>query len=140
MIYLFNTLKDIWEKNNRIHEELFLEFNNKELVSFRVEPTDLGEIYTKEVVQGIVNDLVNLHKITFFDDVPQMIVGVPIWEIGVPSEQGNENNPYYIETFHHDIKMNSLQDDRDEQCDYMEPLHEYLWLEKEINVTDMLVH
>ena len=140
MTYLFNTLKDVWEKNNRIHEELNLEFNNKELVSFKVEPTDLEEIYTKEVVQGIVDDLVNLGKITFFDDVPQMIVGVPIWEIGVPSEQGNENNPYYIETFHHDMEMNSLQELKEVQCDYPEPLHEYLWLEKEINITDMLVH
>jgi hypothetical protein len=69
-----------------------------------------------------------------------MIVGVPIWEIGVPSEQGNENNPYYIETFHHDMEMNSLQELKEVQCDYPEPLHEYLWLEKEINITDMLVH
>jgi hypothetical protein len=36
--------------------------------------------------------------------------------------------------------MNSLQELKEVQCDYPEPLHEYLWLDKEINITDMLVH
>jgi hypothetical protein len=137
MILVFNTLKNIWDNHNQLHEELYLEFNNKELVSFRVEPKEVHEIYTKEVVTDIVNDLIDRHKITFFDDVPQMKVHVPIWEIGVPSEQGNDENPYYIETFHYDMDDNSLQDGRDEQCDYPEPLHEYLWVENEINVTHM---
>jgi hypothetical protein len=135
MILVFNTLKfEVWEKGNQLHQEMYLEFNNKELVSYEVRP-ELPH-YTEEVVKGIVTDLIDQQMITFYDDVPQMKVHVPIWEIGVPSEEGNEMNPYYIETFHYHMDDVSLQED-DKDSDCVVPLHKYLWLERELNHTDM---
>ncbi len=129
-----NTLRQVWDNGNQLHEDLYLEFDNKVLVSYKVQP-ELPH-YTKEVVLSIVNDLVQREMITFFDDVPQMKVNVPIWEIGVPSEEGNEMNPYYIETFHYDMEDEMLEGDGKE-CDVPRPLHHYLGFERELNHTDM---
>ena len=129
-----NTLRQVWDNGLQIHEDLYLEFDNKVLVSYKVQP-ELPH-YTKEVVLSIVNDLVQREMITFFDDVPQMKVNVPIWEIGVPSEEGNEMNPYYIETFHYDMEDEMLEGDGKE-CDVPRPLHHYLGFERELNHTDM---
>ena len=129
-----NTLRKIWNEGNQLHQDLYLEFDNKVLVSYKVQP-ELPH-YTREVVLSIVDDLVQREMITFFEDVPQMKVGVPIWEIGVPSEEGNEMNPYYIETFHYDMEDEMLEGDGKE-CDVPRPLHTYLGFERELNHTDM---
>ena len=85
--FMMNTLRQVWDNGNQLHEDLGLVFDNKVLVSYKVVP-ELPH-YTKEVVEGIVFDLLTREMITFFDDVPQMKVNVPIWEIGVGSEEGN---------------------------------------------------
>ena len=97
-----NTLRKIWNNGNRLHDELELKFSNKTLVSFEVKPTGMEHIYTREVVESLIQDLVSKKMITFFDDVPNMSVSVPIQEIGMDSEEGNEEEPLFIETFHHD--------------------------------------
>ena len=107
MKFLFNTLKNIWDNGNQLHEDLGLEFDNKVLISYKVTP-ELPH-YTKDVVSSIVNDLIRENKITFFDDVPKMKVHVPIQEIGIGSEEGNEQNPIYIETFHYDMDDENLE-------------------------------
>ena len=56
MILLFNTLRTVWENGNQLHENLYLEFDNKELVSYKVTP-ELPH-YTDEIVKGIVFNLV----------------------------------------------------------------------------------
>ena len=129
-----NTLRMIWDNGNQLHEDLYLEFDNKVLVSYKVVP-ELPH-YTKEVVEGIVFDLLLREMITFFDDVPQMKVHVPIQEIGVPSEEGNEQNPMYIETFHYDMDDEPLEG-LGKECDVPCPLHTFLWMERELNHTDM---
>jgi len=133
MILLFNTLRTVWENGNQLHENLYLEFDNKELVSYKVTP-ELPH-YTDEIVKGIVFNLVEREMITFFDDVPQMKVHVPIQEIGVGSEEGNEMNPYYIETFHYDMDDEPLEG-LGKVCDVPCPLHKFLWMEKELNNTE----
>jgi hypothetical protein len=129
-----NTLRMVWDNGNQLHEDLGLVFDNKVLVSYKVVP-ELPH-YTKEVVEGIVFDLLSREMITFFDDVPQMKVNVPIWEIGVGSEEGNEMNPYYIETFHYDMNDEQLEG-YGKCCDVPRPLHHYLGFERELNHTDM---
>ena len=132
--FMMNTLRQVWDNGNQLHEDLGLVFDNKVLVSYKVVP-ELPH-YTKEVVEGIVFDLLTREMITFFDDVPQMKVNVPIWEIGVGSEEGNEMNPYYIETFHYDMDDEQLEG-YGKECDVPRPLHEYLGFERELNHTDM---
>ena len=134
MILVFNTLRQIWDNGLQLHEDLGLVFDNKVLVSYKVQP-ELPH-YTEEVVKSIVDELVQREMITFFDDVPQMKVNVPIWEIGVGSEEGNEMNPYYIETFHYYMDDEMLESDGKE-CDVPRPLHHYLGFERELNHTDM---
>lgn len=129
-----NTLRKIWNEGNQLHQDLGLLFENKVLVSFKVVP-ELPH-YTREVVLSIVDDLVQREMITFFEDVPQMKVNVPIWEIGIPSEEGNEMNPYYIETFHYHIDDEMLEMEG-KCCDVPRPLHMYLGFERELNHTDM---
>ena len=134
MVLIFNTLREIWDNGKQLHEDLYLEFDNKVLVSYKVHP-ELPH-YTEEVVKSIVHELIEREMITFFDDVPQMKVNVPIWEIGVGSEEGNEMNPYYIETFHYYMDDEMLESDGKE-CDVPRPLHHYLGFERELNHTDM---
>jgi hypothetical protein len=131
-----NTLRKIWDGGTQIHDELNLKFKNKELVSWEVKPSRLEDVYTREVVEGLVKDLIKKEMITFFDDVPNMSVSVPIWEIGVESEEGNDSEPLFIETFH-------TNDDDDEDWlhdrgyDVPVPLHKFLGLPRELNHTDL---
>jgi hypothetical protein len=130
-----NTLRKIWEDHKQVHQDLYLTFKNRKLVDYRVEPKELETYYTKEVVNGIVNDLIDNRMITFFLDVINMSVGVPIWEIGVQSSEGNESEPLYIETFH--IDLDDDENDLHERgYDVPKPLHEFLGLEREISLTD----
>jgi len=129
-----NTLRTLWENGHRLHDELELTFSNKTLVSFEVKPTGMEHIYTREVVESLIQDLVSKKMITFFDDVPNMSVSVPIQEIGMDSEEGNEEEPLFIETFHHD------EDDEDNWlhdrgCDVPVLLHKFLGFKRELNYT-----
>jgi hypothetical protein len=128
-----NTLRKLWDNGFRLHWDLDLVFSNKTLVSYKVEPT--FDHYTREVVEGIVNDLIEKEMITFWDDVPNMSVSVPIQEIGVDSEEGNDNEPLFIETFHYN------EDDEDDWLhdrghDVPMELHKFMGLPRELNVTD----
>jgi hypothetical protein len=130
-----NTLRKIWENGLQLHEELYLTFKNRELVDYRVEPKGVENHYTKEVVNGLVDDLIENRMITFFLDVTNLSVDVPIWEIGVQSSEGNESEPLYIETFHRDLD-NEDNDLHERGYDVPKPLHEFLGLEREISLTD----
>jgi hypothetical protein len=129
-----NTLRQIWDNGLQLHHELYLTFENQVLIDFQVDPIRVVNHYTKEVVNGLVNDLIENGMITFFDDVPQMSVHVPIHEIGIPSVEGND--PLYIETFHYDMDDNSLEGDG-KICDVPCPLHIFLGFEMELNDTDI---
>ena len=129
-----NTLRKIWNNGNRLHDDLELTFSNKKLVSYKVEPTGMNHIYTREVVESLIQDLIKKEMITFWDDVPNMSVSVPIQEIGMDSEEGNEEEPLFIETFHHnEDNENDWLHDRD--CDVPCPLHKFLGFSREINHT-----
>ena len=128
------TLNKIWEKGLRLHDELELKFSNRELVSFEVTPK--FDHYTREVVESLIQDLIKKKMITFWEDVPNMSVSVPIQEIGYDSEEGNDSEPLFIETFHHD------DDDEDNWlhdrgCDVPMLLHKFMGWKREINHTDM---
>ena len=130
-----NTLRKIWDGGTQIHQELELYFQNKTLVRYEVKPERIKETYTREVVEGLIQDLIKKKMITFFDDVPNMSVSVPIWEIGVESEEGNDSEPLFIETFH-------TNDDNDEDwlhdrgCDVPMLLHKFMGMKRELNHTD----
>jgi hypothetical protein len=129
-----NTLRTLWENGYRLHDDLELTFSNKKLVSYKVEPTGMDHIYTREVVESLIQDLIKKEMITFWDDVPNMSVSVPIQEIGMDSEEGNEEEPLFIETFHHD------EDDEDNWLhdrghDVPMLLHKFLGFKREVNHT-----
>ena len=128
-----NTLRKIWDNGFRLHWDLDLVFSNKTLVSYKVEPETFNH-YTREVVEGIVKDLIEKEMITFWDDVPNMSVSVPIQEIGMNSEEGNEQEPLFIETFHFDLDKDDMLHDRD--SDVPMELHKFMGLPRELNVTD----
>jgi hypothetical protein len=127
-----NTLRTLWDKGLQLHEELELVFENSNLISYEVKPERVKETYTREVVENLVKELRELKMITFWDKVPKLNVSVPIWEIGVDSVEGNEEEPLFIETFHFDGN-----DDNeviwDDNCNVPVPLHEFLELEMEVN-------
>jgi hypothetical protein len=129
-----NTLNTLLRNGYRLHDELELKFTNKELVSYKVEPTGMEHIYTREVVESLVKDLIQKEMITFWDDVPNMSVSVPIQEIGMDSEEGNEEEPLFIETFHHN---DDDEDDwlHDRGCDVPMLLHKFLGQRREMNHT-----
>jgi hypothetical protein len=128
-----NTLRTLWDKGLQLHEELELVFENSNLISYEVKPERVKETYTREVVENLVKELRELKMITFWDKVPKLNVSVPIWEIGVDSVEGNEEEPLFIETFH----FNGNNDDNeviwDDDCNVPVPLHEFLELEMEVN-------
>ncbi len=130
-----STLNKIWSMGKRLHIDLELKFSNKTLISYEVTPTELEEVYTREIVESLVQDLIKRKMITFFDDVPNMSVSVPIQEIGYDSEEGNEQEPLFIETFHHDDdNEDNWLHDRD--CNVPMLLHKFMGMEREINHTD----
>jgi hypothetical protein len=129
-----NTLRKLWDNGKQIHEELNLHFENKKLISWEVEPKRVQETYTREVVESLVQDLIKRKMITFWNDIPKLWVSVPIWDIGVQSEEGGEN-PYFIETFHY----NGDNEDEDiwrDDCNVPVPLHKFMGFRKELNCTD----
>jgi hypothetical protein len=128
-----NTLKKIWSENLRLHIDLDLTFKKEELVDYKVTPN--LKHYTPEVVNGIVSDLIEKKMITFFDDVPKMLVSVPIQDIGQSGEKGGDDFLMFIETFHHDLS-NEHNDLFDRDCDVPIPLHKFMEIENEILVTD----
>ena len=128
-----STLNKIWSMGKRLHVDLELKFSNKELVSFEVTPK--FDHYTREVVEGLVQDLIDKGMITFWDDVPNMSVSVPIQEIGMDSEEGNEEEPLFIETFHHDDdNEDNWLHDRGQDVPML--LHKFMGWKREINHTD----
>jgi hypothetical protein len=72
--------------------------------------------------------------ITFWDDVPNMSVSVPIQEIGMDSEEGNEEEPLFIETFHYDEDVDDTLHDRGYDVPML--LHKFMGLSRELNHTD----
>ena len=127
------TLNNIWSKGLRLHDELELLFHHKRLVRYEVTPK--LDHYTREVVEGLIKDLVEKEMLTFWTDVPNMSVSVPIQEIGVESEEGNDSEPLFIETFHHD-EDNEDNWLHDRGGDVPMLLHKFLGLPRELNHTD----
>jgi hypothetical protein len=131
-----NTLRKLWDGGKQIHEDLYLRFENRELVSWEVRPSRLEDLYTREVVEGIVSDLRKRKMITFWDDIPKLTVSVPIWDIGVESEEGNEESPLFIETFHY----HGVDEDEDiwrDDCNVPVPLHKFMGFRRELNMSDV---
>lgn len=131
-----NTLRTLWDKGLQIHEDLELLFHHKKLVRYEVKPERVSGTYTREVVEGIVKDLIDKGMITFWNDVPFMSVSVPIQEIGVESQEGNDSEPLFIETFHHDEENDdNWLHDRGQDVPML--LHKFMGLPRELNHTDM---
>jgi hypothetical protein len=129
-----NTLRKLWDDGKQIHEDLNLRFENQKLISWEVEPKRIQETYTREVVESLVKDLIQKEMITFWDDVPNMSVSVPIQEIGMDSEEGNEEEPLFIETFHYDEDVDDTLHDRGYDVPML--LHKFMGLSRELNHTD----
>lgn len=125
-----NILRKLWDKGLELHDELDLVFENGKLISYEVKPERVKETYTREVVETLIEDLRELKMITFWDNVPKLSVSVPIWEIGVKSVEGNDEEPFFIETFHYDENDESIWDD---DCNVPVPLHDFLELDYEVN-------
>jgi hypothetical protein len=125
-----NTLRTLWDNGRTIHEDLYLYFENKELVSFEVKPEKLKNVYTREVVDGLIKDLHERKMITFWDDIPKLLVSVPVWDIGMVDEV------VFIETFHYHGEEYDEDIWRDD-CNVPVPLYKFLGLKKsEVKVTD----
>ena len=80
-------VKLLGEENYPI--EMYLTFKDGRLVSYK---TDNDEWFG-DVIDDLVTVLKKLEMITFWDDVPEMTVSVPIWNI-------DDTDDLYIETFH----------------------------------------
>lgn len=82
-------VKLLGEKN--YYGEMYLTFKEGRLVNYK---TDHDEWFG-DVIDDLVTVLKKLGMITLWDDVPNMTVSVPIWDIG-------NGEGLYIETFHID--------------------------------------
>lgn len=103
-----NVLTKMWLGFKVPHRDLVLTFKGKELVNYRVNENGRKD-YTPEFVQELVQELIKQGMITFFDDIPNMEVGVPIHGIGIVDKDDPKDEIMYIETFHRNL--DDLDDD-----------------------------
>ena len=130
-----NVLTKMWMGFKIPHRDLVLTFKNNELVNYVVNETRVKE-YTPEFVQELVQELVKQGMVTFFDDVPNMEVGVPIHTIGITDDDDDDDEIVYIETFHRNL--DNLDDDFgfERNVNIPKPLHEFMGLPKPIKDSD----
>ena len=107
-----NILKDEWLKGNIVPREFMFRFNNKRLVMYNINYDRYND---NKIIFGLcvnlVDNLIEKGMITFFDDIPDMVVNVSIDDIGICD---GEYGVLYIETFHNKV-----------ECGDTVSLHEY---------------
>jgi len=121
-----NILKDEWLKGNIVPCEYMFKFNDKHLVMFNVN-YDMYEdngILLK-LCMNLIQNLIEKEMITFFDDIPDMVVCVDIDEIGL------DGGGLCIETLHYKVEGEDIVGlDRD--CDVSMSLNYFFGIENEI--------
>lgn len=123
-----NILKDEWLKGNVVPRDFEFTFKNKRLVRYDFNQDmyhDLKIIH--ELCLNLIDNLIEKEMITFFDDIPDMVVSVPIQDIGLGDGE------LYIETFHYTVE-NGEFDMIDRDCDVPMGLSDFFGIEKKIYV------
>jgi hypothetical protein len=118
-----NILKNEWLKGNIVPCEYMFKFKNKHLVMFNVNYNtyeDNGIIF--KLCLNLIQNLIEKEMITFFDDVPNMVVNVNIDDIGL------DGGGLCIETFHYKVEGEDIVElDRD--CDVPMSLNYFFGIE-----------
>jgi hypothetical protein len=121
-----NILKNEWLKGNIVPCEYMFKFKNKHLDMFNVNYNtyeDNGIIF--KLCLNLIQNLIEKEMITFFDDVPNMVVNVNIDDIGL------DGGGLCIETFHYKVEGEDIVElDRD--CDVPMLLNYFFGIENEI--------
>ena len=130
-----NILKDEWLKGNVVPRDFEFTFKNKRLVRYDFNQDmyhDLKIIH--ELCLNLVDNLIEKGMISFFDDIPDMVVSVPIQDIGICD---GEHDILYIETFHYTFE-NGEYEDIDRDCNCPMELSDFFGIEEKIYVTKTL--
>jgi hypothetical protein len=121
-----NILKNEWLKGNIVPCEYMFKFKNKNLDMYNINYNtyeDNGIIF--KLCLNLVQNLIEKEMITFFDDIPDMVVCVDIDEIGL------DGGGLCIETFHYKVEGEDIVGlDRD--CDVSMSLNYFFGIENEI--------
>lgn len=90
-------LKELYNYDGTIHNELELFFTNGKLVKYTCVLNQWDEsVYTEEIVNEIVERLKELKMIHLIDEITNLSVSVPIDII-------DDTNELFIETFHYNM-------------------------------------
>lgn len=127
-----NTIKNMMDKGQKLFENLYVEFQGEDIVSFNVIPSDSS--LDLETVKSIVSDLKEQKMFTLQEDVPHMELGVSIER----TTHFTKFPSYIIETFHVNLE------DMDDSCllfreygfernlNVPKPLHEFIGVDEPI--------
>ncbi len=122
-----NILKNEWLKGNIVPCEYMFKFKNKHLDMFNVNYNtyeDNGIIF--KLCLNLIQNLIEKEMITFFDDIPDMVVRVNIDEIGL------DGGGLCIETFHYKVEGDDIVEIVDRDCDVPMSLNYFFGIENEI--------
>lgn len=89
-----NTIKNMMDKGQKLFQNLYVEFQGEDIVSFNVIPSDSP--LDLETVKSIVSNLKEQKMFTLQEDVPHMELGVSIER----TTHFTKSPSYIIETFH----------------------------------------
>jgi hypothetical protein len=130
-----NILKDEWLKGNIVPRDFEFIFKNKRLVTYNINQDRYDDSkIIHELCLNLIDNLIEKEMITFFDDIPDMVVSVPIQDIGICD---GEYDVLYIETFHYTFE-NGEYDEIDRDCNIPMKLSDFFGIENEIYCTKTL--
>ena len=131
-----NILKDEWLKGNIVPLDFEFIFKNKHLVTYNFNPDKYDNIkIIHELCLNLVDNLIEKEMITFFDDIPDMVVSVSIQDIGLCD---GEYDILYIETFHQTVENGEYESLHDLGCDTPMSLNDFFGIENKIYCTKTL--
>jgi hypothetical protein len=131
-----NILKDEWLKGNIVPRDFEFIFKNKHLVTYNFNHDKYDdEKIIHELCLNLVDNLIEKEMITFFDDIPDMVVIVPIQDIGISD---GEYDVLYIETFHYTIENGEYETLHDLGYDTPMELSNFFGIENKIYCTKTL--
>jgi hypothetical protein len=122
-----NILKDEWLKGNIVPREFMFRFNNKRLVMYNINYDRYND---NKIIFGLcvnlVNNLIEKGMITFFDDIPDMVVDVSIHDIGL------DGGELCIETFHYKVECEDTVSLHELGCNSPMELSDFFGIENKI--------
>jgi len=121
-----NTIKNMMDKGQKLFQNLYVEFQGEDIVSFNVIPSDSS--LDLQTVKSIVSDLKEQKMFTLQEDVPHMELGVSIER----TTHFSKSPSYIIETFH--VNLEDMDDEYGfkRNLNVPKPLNEFIGVDEPV--------